>query len=158
MLKKAALLTATLGLLLAPLAGTASAQTAAPTVPTAAAPAAAPRLHSTATDRTNYSSYSAGGTVGIDQWVSSDGHHYVNGQLYASTGPVSFYYDQSFDGGRTWNSFLDREYVYAGGWYILPTHYDDGGVWYRACSANENVGNPYGNPQWGYNIACTSWY
>ncbi|MFG2907051.1 hypothetical protein ACGF13_18545 [Kitasatospora sp. NPDC048286] len=134
------------------------AATTASAAPVAGAASAKPALDSGVWNTATYNPDGHVNTVEINQYVGSDNHHYVVGWLYAGSGNVAFYYDQSHDGGRTWNSFLDRTYVGPGGWYTLPTKYDDGGVWYRACSAAEWAGSPYGNPQWGYNIACTNWY
>ncbi|WP_033355742.1 hypothetical protein [Kitasatospora aureofaciens] len=153
MIKRLPVLAAAVGLLLAPLAGTASAETTTP-----AKPAVGSAVTSGVWNTATYNPDGNTNTVEINQYVGSNGHHYVTGWLYAGSTNVAFYYDQSFDGGRTWNSFLDRRYVGPGGWYTLPEKYDDGGVWYRACSAAEWAGSPYANPQWGYNIACTNWY
>ncbi|MFD7631091.1 hypothetical protein ACFV7Q_34555 [Streptomyces sp. NPDC059851] len=94
--------------------------------------------------------------VKIHRYMKADGHHYVTGYINAPNGTSAFYYDRSYNGGKTWESFVDRRYV--NGTNQLPEKYNDGGVWYRVCGASEWLNNPYGNPQWGYNIACTAWY
>ncbi|MFD6181976.1 hypothetical protein [Streptomyces goshikiensis] len=148
MIKKLRVLAAAAALLLTPMAGTASAET-----PTQSKPGASPA----ATNSAWFSPNAYSNTVWITQFVGGDGHHYVYGTLNSGSSNLALYYDRSTDGGRNWDSFVDRVYV-GSGRYTLPTKYDDGGVWYRACSAAEWAGNPYGNPQWGYNIACTNWF
>ncbi|MER7533276.1 hypothetical protein ABTX77_00625 [Streptomyces sp. NPDC097704] len=123
-------------------------------------PAATPAAASStvADDVWNYAYWTPAGTrnlVKIHRYLVN-GHHYVTGYLVATSGTSALYYDRSYDGGATWDSFVDR--VYFSGARPLPEKYDDGGVWYRVCGASEWLGNPYGDPRWGYNIACTSWY
>ncbi|MET7532781.1 hypothetical protein [Streptomyces goshikiensis] len=143
-----------MGLVAATVMLVASATLAGPTVGTAAA------ASTTVTDVTNTATWRPGGqytnTVQIHRYKKSDGHNYVDSWAVVLHGPAAYYYDRSYDGGRTWDSFINRVYTQNGS--SLPEKYDDGGVWYRACAASEWLGNPYGNPQWGYNIACTPWY
>ncbi|WP_457029533.1 hypothetical protein [Kitasatospora sp. P5_F3] len=146
------LLVSAVALLAAPLAGTA---VAAPAVPAGTASAVAIQ----ADDARSEGWFEPAGTwdgVFLHRYLRN-GHHYVTGSYSSTDYNLAVYYDQSYDGGRTWNSFVDRRYVNPGTG-SLPERYDDGGVWYRACSAAEWAGNPYGNPQWGYNIACTTWF
>ncbi|MEV7776968.1 hypothetical protein [Kitasatospora sp. NPDC088351] len=132
----------------------ASATLAGPTVGTAAATS---RAVADVTNEAHWSPSRYQNTVQIHRYTKSDGHHYVDSWLTALDGNVTaYYYDRSYDGGKTWDSFVNRMYTKTGA--SLPEKYDDGGVWYRACGASEWLGNPYGNPQWGYNIACTAWY
>ncbi|MFD0400964.1 hypothetical protein ACFV84_37340 [Kitasatospora sp. NPDC059811] len=115
----------------------------------------------TVTDVTNEATWRPGtqfgNTVQIHRYTKSDGHNYVDSWLQALDGnTVAYYYDRSYNGGKTWDSFVNRIYTQTGA--SLPEKYDDGGVWYRACGASEWLGSPYTNPQWTYNIACTGWY
>ncbi|MEU6239149.1 hypothetical protein [Kitasatospora sp. NPDC047058] len=148
MIKKLPVLAAAVALLLTPMAGTASAETA-----TQSEPVASPAASNTAW----FSPDGYSNAVRITQFVAGDGHHYVYGILNSRSSNLALYYDRSTDGGQHWDSFVDRVYV-APGQYALPIKYDDGGVWYRACSAAEWAGNPYGSPEWGYDIACTNWF
>ncbi|MFD9357207.1 hypothetical protein [Streptomyces sp. NPDC060031] len=97
-------------------------------------------------------------TVRMNIFTGSDGHDYAWGEAWLQGGGEALYLDVSRNGGATWTPFVD--YQVPSGVYTRTSysHYDGPGYWIRACGANPSYGDPYNNPQWGYNIACTVWH
>ncbi|KIF00600.1 hypothetical protein PL81_40265 [Streptomyces sp. RSD-27] len=125
----------------------------------AAGPQAAP-ASATPQDEQSSAWWSPDGTSNsVTLWRTlRNGHHYISGTAVTGPAVAAVYYDRSDNGGRSWKSFVDRRYVSGYTATYLPEHYDDGGVWYRICGASEWRGDPYGNPAWGLNIACSNWF
>lgn len=96
-------------------------------------------------------------TVQMNVYTGSDGHDHVWGEGWLYGGGEALYLDISRDGGSSWTPFVDYQ-VPSGVYTSTPSHYDGPGYWIRVCGANPNYGDPYGNPQWGWNIGCTVWH
>lgn len=92
----------------------------------------------------------------------SDGllHDFAWGEAYLYHESDEVYVDISTTAGNDhwpWQAYRGDTWTGGARWTTANSHYDGPGYWVRVCGASFGFGDPWGNPQWGWNINCTAW-
>lgn len=93
---------------------------------------------------------------------ASDGklHDFAWGEAYLYHESDEVYVDISNTAGGNhwpWQAYRGDTWTGDSRWTTRNSWYDGPGYWVRVCGASFGYGDPWGSPQWGWNINCTAW-
>ncbi|MFE1807918.1 hypothetical protein [Streptomyces sp. NPDC059533] len=95
--------------------------------------------------------------VQMNVFTGNDGHDWAWGEAWLYGDGEALYLDVWRPGQASWDPWQDYQVPSGVHTSTSTAYYDGPGYRIRACGANPNFGDPYGNPQWGWNIACSVW-